>query len=190
MVGKSVWISTSPGARRARRARHLHQLREEPLGGAEVGAEERAVGVEHAHQREAGIVVALGEHLRADEDVDLAARTGRARLQRALARGGVAVDARDARRGSAAQRSSTRCVPWPTGRGRRAAVGHVAGTRSRRPQWWQRSSRSRRCSTRFALQRVQVECQAQARQKSTGAKAAAVDEHQRLLAAARRARIA
>ncbi len=70
----------------------------QPLGGAEIGAEEGAVAVQHAHQREARVIVALGEHLGAHQDVDLA----RAELvehagERALARGGVAIDARDAR---------------------------------------------------------------------------------------------
>src|SRR5258705_5698487 len=76
---------------------HLNKLREEALGGAEVGAEESAVAVEHAHQREIWIVVSFGEHLRADEDVDLAAAyLVEHAAQRALARGRIAIDARDA----------------------------------------------------------------------------------------------
>ena len=67
--------------------------------------------------------------------------------------------------------------------GAAAARGSAPGTRSRWPQWWQRSSPAFRCRTRFALQRVQVECHAQERQKSTGREAAAIEEHEALLAA-------
>ena len=86
---------SAPGA-----ARDLDQLREQALGGTEIGAEESAVGVEHAHQREGRIVVALREHLRSEQHVHLAGLHAREnRLQRAALRGRVPVHARDARLG-------------------------------------------------------------------------------------------
>ena len=66
--------------RAAGAARDLEQQRGEPLRRAEIGAVERVVGAEHADQRQAREIVALGEHLRADEDVDVAGvRPARAR---------------------------------------------------------------------------------------------------------------
>ena len=77
---------------------HLRQQREHALGRAEVGAGQAAVGVEHDHQCEALEVVPLGDHLGADQEVDLAgvgrvdaART--ARRRRATSRSS-ATDAR------------------------------------------------------------------------------------------------
>jgi hypothetical protein len=64
--------------------------------GAEVGQPEREIGAQHADQRHAGEVVALGDHLRADEHVDLAPRT-RASTASAGAAGDVAIEARDPR---------------------------------------------------------------------------------------------
>ena len=51
----------------------LHQLLEEALGRAEIGGVERRVGADHADQRQARKVVPLGHHLRADENVRVAA---------------------------------------------------------------------------------------------------------------------
>ena len=51
----------------------LRQQLERALGGAEVGEAEPDVGGDHADERDARKVVPLGDHLRADEDVDLPA---------------------------------------------------------------------------------------------------------------------
>ncbi len=51
--------------------RNLADELECPLGAAEIGQVERGVGRGHAHQRHAGIIVSLGDHLGADQDVDL-----------------------------------------------------------------------------------------------------------------------
>ena len=88
------------GAPRA--ARHLEQQRGEPLRRPEIAAVERIVGTQDADQREARKIVALGEHLGADEYVDVArvhaiADGG----ERALAPRAVAIDARDAGGGKA-----------------------------------------------------------------------------------------
>ena len=50
----------------------LLDLLEAALGGAEVAAGEAEVGVDHADQRQVGEVIALGDQLRADHDVDRA----------------------------------------------------------------------------------------------------------------------
>ena len=50
----------------------LRQQLEGPLGGAEIGQAEADVGRDDADQRDAREVVPLRDHLRADEDVDLA----------------------------------------------------------------------------------------------------------------------
>ena len=88
--------SAAPGA-----ARDLGQELERALGGAEVGKAEPDVGVDHADQRHAREVVALGDHLRAHQDVGLARLEGgehaAATAPRRTAQ--VAVEALDARRG-------------------------------------------------------------------------------------------
>ena len=131
--------------------------------------------------------MALGQHLRADQDVDVAGVHLLAnRRERALATRAVAVD-----RGRCAPpetarraRAPSRCVPWPSGsRSTLPHSGQARGSRSRWPQWWQRSSPASRCTTSRALQRGQPACQPQAAHSSDGEIAAAVDEHQRLLAA-------
>src|SRR5439155_3628191 len=76
--------------------RHLDEELERALRGAEVGDVEREVGEQHGDERDAGDVVALAHHLRADEDVRLA---GPPRPQdpalRARPPRGVAVEAVD-----------------------------------------------------------------------------------------------
>ena len=47
-----------------------------PFGGAEVGEVERRVGVDDADEHDVGEVEPLGDHLRADEDLDLAGAEG------------------------------------------------------------------------------------------------------------------
>ena len=94
----------------------LREQLERPLGGAEVGQAEADVGRHDADQRHARKVVALGDHLRADEDVDLAVAEPREqRGERALAPDGVAIEPRDARAGTRARctSASTRSVPKP-----------------------------------------------------------------------------
>ncbi len=85
----------------ARTSGHLDDLLRHALTGAEVGGKQPAVGIEHGHQGHLGEVVALGEHLGADQDAGHPAMNGAQELaQGVLARGGVAVDAqhRDVRK--------------------------------------------------------------------------------------------
>ena len=101
----------APGA-----AGHLRQQLKRALAGAEVGQPEPDVGRDDADQRDARKVVALGDHLRADEDVELAGGEPRQqRRQRALAPHRVAIDAAD--RAPSGKRSRSCCstfsVPKP-----------------------------------------------------------------------------
>lgn len=60
-------------ARTTGATRHLGDQLSHALECAEIGAEERLVGVDHADQRQAGEVVALGQHLGADQNLHGAA---------------------------------------------------------------------------------------------------------------------
>ena len=99
MVGKVGLHDDLAGQSRAAGAScDLQHERRQAFRGAEVGAVERVVGAEDADQREPRKIVALGEHLRAHEDVDLlrfdlVAHDGECVLRARR----VAVDACDAR---------------------------------------------------------------------------------------------
>ena len=167
-------VGIAPGA-----AARLHQQAEQPLGRAEVAGEQRAVGVDRRHQRDAAKVVALGDHLRAHQHVDLAGvHRAELRFQRAFEARAVGVHAGDARpvgaggrrASSSARCSSSRSVPRPTGAmSRLPQSGQARGTRSVKPQWWQRSVRSILWNTRQALQCGHPLFQPQSAQCSTGA---------------------
>ncbi len=80
--------------------RHLHQLREQALAGAVVLREQRRIRVQDTHQRQLLEVMALGDHLGADQDIDLApVHAVERRLRAALQARGVGIDAQDARLG-------------------------------------------------------------------------------------------
>ncbi len=82
----------------ARAPAHLHQLREKPFARAEVVRKQRGVGVQHADQRHAPEVMPLRDHLRADENIDLARmHIGKERLRAAFAARAVSIDAQHAR---------------------------------------------------------------------------------------------
>ena len=72
---------------------------EGPFAAAEVGHAECAVGVEDSDQRDVGEVVALGEHLGADEDVEFACAEGVEDLPELFSTRAVAVEAADAEAG-------------------------------------------------------------------------------------------
>jgi hypothetical protein len=72
----------------------LHQLREQAFRRAEIGGEQRGVGTDRADQGQVRKIVALGQHLGADQDVGLAGMDGRQQRLPFLRRtGGIAVDA-------------------------------------------------------------------------------------------------
>ena len=77
-------------------ADHLREQLKRPLRGPKVGEAEADVRRDDAHQRHAREVVALGDHLGADEHVDLAGQESpEQRRQRAFAADGVAIETRD-----------------------------------------------------------------------------------------------
>ena len=81
-------------------ARDLQNRLREALVAARIGAEQPLIRVQHADERDAREVVALRQHLRADQDLDVArfdvVEHGG---ERALAARAVAIEPRDARRG-------------------------------------------------------------------------------------------
>ena len=60
-------LVAAPGA-----AGDLLDLLEAALGGAQVAALQAEIGIDHADQGQVGEVIALGDQLGADDDVDLA----------------------------------------------------------------------------------------------------------------------
>ena len=83
----------------ARPACGLHQQAEQALGRAKVAGKQRAVGVDGGHQRDVAEIVALGNHLRADQHIDLAGmHAGQLRFERAFVPGGVGINAGNAHR--------------------------------------------------------------------------------------------
>ena len=173
--------------RAAGAARDLHEQRGQALGRAEVGAVERVVGAEHADQREARKVVALREHLRADQDVD---RVGLDLVAHARERVLARACCRDRRarcapretppparaRGAACRSRAARRSTLPhEGHARGSALGVAAMMAAqRRRRAMHREPRAAARALRFPLARGADERRGEA---------AAVDEHQRLLAA-------
>jgi hypothetical protein len=115
-------------------ARDLRHELKDALGGAEVRHRERVVAAHHAHQRDAVNVVALGDHLRAHQQVDLARVQPRQQpFQVAAAAHRVAVHAADARAGKDfPSRSSPCCEPAP--RKYRCSLPHL-GQRAGTVRW-------------------------------------------------------
>ena len=140
-------------------AGHLRQQLKRPLGGAEVGHAEADVGRDDADQRHARKIVPLGDHLRADEHVDLAvAEPRQQRGERAFAPDRVAIEPRDARaraRRARLRPRPARCRSRPardTGRRRAGTRRHarrvVAVVAARAPRRCPRRGRpARRCSS-------------------------------------------
>ena len=125
--------AAAPGA-----ARQLGDERERALLGAEVGEAQRRVGVEDDAERDVGEVVALGDHLRADEHP---ARRCLERGEHARAARGVSASSRKTGLAGAGE-----LVLEPLGAravARRSRPSRSAsqrdGTGSRWPQWWQAS---------------------------------------------------
>ena len=81
----------------------LRQKLKRALGGAEIRQTQSDVGRHDAHQRDIRNVVALGDHLRAHQDVEIAfAKTVQDALEMPLAAHRVAIHARDPRLGKIA----------------------------------------------------------------------------------------
>ena len=120
--GWNVWISTRPGASRPLRPGELGEQLERPLLGAEVRERETGVGVDDGRERDALEVVALRDHLRAEQHRAVRGREPLERRQR-VARVGVEPDQLelgDARRELALQPLRPGADPRELGR---AALG-------------------------------------------------------------------
>ena len=134
----------------------LRDLLEAALGGAQVAAGKAEVGIDHADQGEVGEMIALGDELGADDDVDLA------RLHRADELGRLGGDqivsevtiAVRASGKSAATSSAIRSTPGPqaTRLSSSPHSGQALGGGMTWPQWWQARRWMRRCSTIQAVQ--------------------------------------
>ena len=86
---------------------HLREQLKRPLGGAEVRQPEPDIGRDDADERDVREIVALGDHLRADEHVELAAAKAVQQIgETAPPAHRVAIDAADARVGK--QRAALR----------------------------------------------------------------------------------
>ena len=129
---------------------------ERALGGARVGAMRKAeIAVDDADEGKAGKVVALGDDLRADDDIEFA------RLDAAdhLAHFGQAGDEIGRQQRQSRIREAlrhflcTRSMPGPqaTSEPGAAHFGHFSGSDSEKPQWWQFSRFLKRCSTSQAV---------------------------------------
>ena len=110
-----------------------HEL-ERALLGAEVGQREPGVGVDDRGERDAREVMALRDHLRADEDGPVGGREALERLaERARLRGRVGVEPDPLELGDALlpARASSRCVPAPIrASSAEPQAGHASGTGS------------------------------------------------------------
>jgi len=77
---------------------NLHQLRKQPFRRTEIRTEQGAVGIDDTDQREIGEVMALGQHLRAEQDIDFTGMHGFQHVvEGMLALGAVAINPQDAR---------------------------------------------------------------------------------------------
>ena len=123
-------------------ADHLMQQLKGALGGARIAVAEAEIGVDHADQIEHRKMMALGDHLRADDDVEPARATSANSSRRRSTVHEIARQHQNARRGnSSCTSSSSRSTPGPMAANEFAAwqFGHSAGCGMAKPQWWQTS---------------------------------------------------
>ncbi len=164
----------SPGLAAAAAPGELGDHREGALLGAEVGEAQRRVGVEDRAQRHLGEVVALGDHLGADQDraarlVEAAEDAGVG----AASGGGVGVEPEDRHRVEAAGQQRLDLLGADAGP-RQSVVesqsGQDAGSGSAWAQWWQTRRPLWRWTISETSQLGQLQCRPQERQVSQGAK--------------------
>ena len=115
------------------------------------------IRVDHADQRQKREMMALGDELRADDDIEGAAppppriRAAAAPCRRESPRTESGTRASGK---SSATSSASRSTPGPqaVSESDRPHSGTLSGRRSTWPQWWQTSARRKRCSTSQAVQ--------------------------------------
>ena len=163
-------LVAAPGA-----AGDLLDLLEAALGGAQIAARQAEVGVDHPDQRQVGEMIALGDQLGADDDVDLAGLHRRDELGGARRRpDGVGGDDRGARFGK--QRGDLVGDALDPGADGDQAVllaafgAGACGGGMTWPQWWQARRCISRCSTIQAVQLGHWKRWPQWRHRVSGAK--------------------
>jgi hypothetical protein len=185
MVGLQQHVAR-PG-RAAGAAGHLHHHLRQPLAGAEVHAEQAFVHAHDGDQGEMGQVVALGQHLRADQDrrFGVVAQAVQQLLEAVAAAGGLAVDAQHGHAGEVRDQGFLQpfgalalwlqlgAAAGGAGGGHRGAVVAVVAD--------QHAAAGVQGHRAFAARAVGVPAAGVAQQHRRVA--AAVAEHQRLLAA-------
>ncbi len=81
-------------------ARHLHEQLEHPFAGAEIGQLQRRIGIDHTHAGHVGEMQSFRNHLRADQNIDLApGKSAEGLLIRILVAHRIRIHAHDSRRG-------------------------------------------------------------------------------------------
>ena len=157
----------------SRPARRLAQELEGALGRARVGVGEADIGVDHADEGQQREIMALGDELGADDEVERAAR-GRVELaaQSLDAAGKVGRQHQHARVGKrSAASSASRSTPGPQAARLSTSwhSGQSLGRGSTWPQWWQTRAERKRCSTSQAAQFGHSNRWPQERQRVRGA---------------------
>ena len=113
-----------------RATRNLGEQLEGPLARPEIGDAETNVGGDHAYERHAREVVALGDHLRPDEYVQVAGGEARQeRSQRPFPSNRISIDPADARTRETAHADAARPSPFRI-RPARGTAPHISGRSS------------------------------------------------------------
>src|SRR5207244_2753041 len=123
----------APGRLAAPRAPgHLDEELERALRRAKIGDRERSVRADDADERDVRQIVPLRDHLRADEDVDLARTDAREDLLHVLAARDVAIEPRDPRLRERARERLLELLRAEALEGNRIRVAFVASRRHAR----------------------------------------------------------
>ena len=127
----------------------LMQKLEGALGGARIAVAEAEIGIDDADEIELREMMALGDELGADDDVEAALGDVVELLAHALDRGDEIAREHQQRAPAETIRatsSSSRSTPGPKATNEFAAwhFGHSAGCGMAKPQWWQTSWRRKR----------------------------------------------
>ena len=129
-------------------AEHLMQQLEGALGGARVAVVEAEISIDHTDQVEHREVMALGDELRADDDVEAAGGDVLQFGAQPIHRSDKIVESTSTRAcgNNSPTSSSRRSTPGPTATNEFTAwhFGHSAGRGMAKPQWWQTSCRRKR----------------------------------------------
>ena len=180
-------------ARRLAAAGAADDLREQlkrPLRRAEIRQAEADVGRDDADERHRRKVVPLGDHLRADEDVDRRRARRRAARARSRRAGGSCRDRRARSRAPGNARAQVGLEPLGAEAGLLEVLAAAGAASRAAPPPRSCSSGTARAAARGGTSATTLQCghsidAPHCRQKTTRREAAPVEQHQRLLAAGR-----